>query len=304
METEKHIKKVTKDRVFICEIPDHAEPVIFDSPHSGSIYPADFDYHCAPTDLEKLEDSYVEELFSDAPSYGSPLLQALFPRSYIDVNRAACDIDQTLMDTEWPEEHGKINPTSRSDSGMGLITRLIKPGLPIYDRSLTPEEIKSRIQNYYDPYHKQLETLLDQAYYDHGQFWHINCHSMPNSSAYPKKNFALIGVTPKASDIVLGDLDGRTCSVDFMHMLRDFWRDLGYRVTINDPFKGVELVSRYSQPTRGKNSVQIEINRNLYMNETTGAKTLEFEKVKSHCTKMVKACVNFAKANRINLAAD
>lgn len=304
MKTEKHIKRVTKDRVFICEISDNPAPVVFDSPHSGTLYPKDFDYHCAHSELEKLEDKYVEELFSGAASYGAPLLQALFPRSYIDVNRAACDIDQTLIDIDWPEEHGAINPTTRSDSGMGLISRLIKPGMPIYDRSLTPDEIKTRIHEYYDPYHMQLEKLLDQAYYDHGQFWHINCHSMPSSSAFPKKNFALIGSTPKASDIVLGDLDGRTCSTDFVHMLRDFWRGLGHRVTVNDPFKGVELVSRYSQPTRGKNSVQIEINRALYMNEETGEKKSDFEKLREQCNEMIKACVDFAKANRTDLAAD
>ncbi|MGH1376443.1 MAG: N-formylglutamate amidohydrolase [Alphaproteobacteria bacterium] len=299
------MKKVTKENIFVFESPENPLPVIFDSPHSGFIYPTDFNHHCPRDDLRRIEDTYVNELFENAPECGAMFLHALFPRSYIDANRAKCDIDENLFDGDWPNEpHGEINPSARSDSGIGLIARLLKPGQPIYNRYLPPDEIMHRIKTYYEPYHDTLCTALENAYYNHGKFWHINCHSMPNNSAYPKHQMSLVGGMTQPSDIVLGDRDGTTCDTEFLHILRDFWKNKGYRVTINDPFKGVELIHRYSQPTRGRNSLQIEINRSLYMDETTGEKSKAFEVIKSHCTEMMLLCTSYAKNTLTRIAAD
>ncbi len=293
------------ENILECITPNNALPVIFDSPHSGTAYPKNFNYSCDLNNLRKIEDAYIDDLFSAAPNMNAQFLTALFPRSYIDVNRAIDDIDHTLIDGNWPAHiHGDITPTSRSDSGIGLISRLIKPGMPIYNRLLCPDEIMNRVKTYYEPYHDTLCTLLNNAYYAYGKFWHINCHSMPSSSAYPKRKPTLLGNIIRPSDIVLGDSDGRTCSREFLHTLRDFWTNKGYRVTINDPFKGVELVNRYSRPTQGKNSIQIEINRALYMNEETGEKNKNYETLKTHCTEMIQTCTVFAQNNLTNLAAD
>lgn len=291
--------------ILTLQSPENALPVIFDSPHSGHIYPDDFGYSCGFDILRMIEDRYVDELFSKAPAFGATLLTALFPRSYIDANRAIDDIDESLIKGKWPHHiHGAANPSIRSDSGIGLISRLARPGAPIYNRALSAEEIMGRIKNYYEPYHNTIRSELEKAHYIYGQFWHINCHSMPSSSAYPKYKTSLIGNAIKPSDIVLGDRDGQSCSRDFLYMMRDFWQEQGMIVTINDPFKGVELVSRYAQPTRGKNSLQIEINRALYMNEDTGEKSKDFDKIKNKCTDMIAHCTNFAQSHLNNLAAD
>lgn len=285
--------------------PKNALPVIFDSPHSGRVYPPDFNYSCDLNDLKKIEDLDVDDLFSAAPKHGASLLLADFPRSYIDVNRARDDIDDSLVTENSPtQELGKLNPTSRSDAGIGLISRLIKPGIPIYNRTLSAAEIMNRITTYYDPYHAMLEKLLDEAYYNYGAFWHINCHSMPAASAYPRKNVFMSGSAPRPSDIVLGDLDGQTCGRDFLYALRDFWKSQGFRVTINDPFKGVELIRRHAQPTRGKNSIQIEINRALYMNEITGERLDTYSEFKTITEGMIGFTCAFARSKLTLMAAD
>ncbi len=297
MKNENDLFKVTS--------PQNALPLIFDSPHSGTHYPDDFNYACPLHELQKIEDSYVDDLFTEAPEHGATLLCALFPRSYIDVNRAIDDIDHTLIEGNWPTHiYGDITPTSRSNSGIGLIARLIKPGIPIYNRPLSADEIMNRVKTYYEPYHDTLCALLENACYAYGKFWHINCHSMPSSSAYPKRKPTLLGNMLKPSDIVLGDSDGRTCSRDFLYTLRDFWKNQGYQVTINDPFKGVELVNRYSCPTQDKNSIQIEINRALYMNEKTGAKNENYDAFKAHCTEMTQHCATFVRSNLTNIESD
>jgi N-formylglutamate deformylase len=282
--------------------PQNALPLVFDSPHSGINYPADFNYACDFSDLEQCEDRFVDDLFASAPLHGAAFLCANFPRSYIDVNRSPTDIDPQLMNDPWP--HGDIAPSARSDAGIGLIRRLVKPGVPVYDRMLPAREVRARIKNYYEPYHNALQKLIEDSHYDFGQVWHVNCHSMPSSSARPKRALSIAGRTAAEADIVLGDRDGTTCAADFTHGLRDFFKNLGYAVTVNDPFKGVELVRRYSNPARGYHSIQIEINMRLYMDETTLRKNKNYEKIKTDIDRMIAFCADYARANLTSLAAD
>lgn len=278
-------------------------PLIFDSPHSGTIYPADFNHACDFKTLQRAEDNHVDDLFASAPNHGAHLLLAHFPRSYIDVNRSIDDIDPKLLNAPWTGTR-PINPTARSGAGIGLIRRLVRPGTPVYTRPLTTVEIIARIEKYYRPYHETLADLIEDAHYNFGQAWHINCHSMPSSSAYPKRPIALIGSKPKPADFVLGDRDGTTCDTAFTRALRDFITGLGYTVTINDPFKGVELVKKYSNPTNGYHSIQIEINKALYMNEETNERNANYEKLKEHITGITAFIAKHVESRLVNLAAD
>lgn len=290
------------DNVFSISKPKTALPLVYDSPHSGAHYPEDFDYTCDFDDLVYTEDKYVDELFASAPNHGGSFLIANFPRSYIDPNRAIDDVDLKILADEW--SCGDINPTARSDAGIGLIRRLVKPGMPLYKEPLKSEEVIHRIEKYYKPYHSALEQLIEEAHYNFGQAWHINCHSMPASSATPKQPIGLIGNAAKASDFVLGDRDGKTCDINFTHALRDFLKGLGYTVTLNDPFKGVELVERYSNPARGRHSIQIEINKALYMNEVTHEKSSNFSALKADTDRLIQFCSDYVSSQLVDLAAD
>lgn len=282
--------------------PDEPCPLILDSPHSGHTYPDDFDHTCPEKDLIAAEDNFVDELFENAPDYGAYLLTANFPRSYIDVNRPVDDIDPQLYDGAWP--YDQISPTHRSNAGIGLIRRLLTPGQPMYDRKLTPKEILNRIKKYYRPYHTALETLINEAHYNFGTVWHINCHSMPADLAKPKRTISLVGNQAPPVDFVLGNRDGTTCCPNFTRAVKVFLENAGYHVAVNDPFKGVELVERYSDPLRGRHSLQIEINKALYMDESTGQKNKNFKRVKKDLEKLIQFCVRYTKTNSTLMAAD
>jgi N-formylglutamate deformylase len=271
-------------------------PLVFDSPHSGHIYPADFDHVCSLDVLRRAEDNEVENLFGDVTKAGASLLTALFPRTYIDVNRAEDDIDTEILSERWP---GPLNPTSRSYAGIGLIRRLVKPGTPVYDRTLGVAEIKGRIDGYYRPYHAALKSLLDDAHYRFGQVWHINCHSMPSSSAALTN-----GVLNMQPDFVLGDRDGTSCDLDFTHMIRNALRDMGYRVAINNPYKGVELVRRSANPAEGRNSIQIEVSKSLYWDEKKNERNKNFNRLKSDIDKLVEVCAAYVDSHLSSMAAD
>lgn len=293
------------DRTFTLENADAPLPLIIDSAHSGREYPEDFRYACPLPDLARMEDRYVDDLFSAAPDHGAALLHAHFARSYIDLNRAIDDIDPRLLADPWPNEtRGMIRPTARSDSGIGLLCRLTRPGLPVYNRTLASAEIIHRIDHYYKPYHAALESFLDDAHYRFGAVWHISAHSMPAASAVPKRALKLAGREAAPSDFVLGDRDGTTCGREFVHAVRDYLRKQGFRVSINDPYKGVELIRRYAQPTRGRHSLQIEINRALFMDEETGERKPFYLKTKEKIGDLIDHCASFAKYDLQRTAAD
>lgn len=275
--------------------PENALPLIFDSPHSGRDYPADFDHACTLSTLQRAEDQFVDELFADAPDYNAPFLAATFPRTYIDVNRCEHDIDPELLSENWP--HGPVRPTVRSDAGIGLVSRLVRPGEPIYDRSLRPAEIAHRLAHYYHPYHNALGLLLDEAQYNFGFVYHLNCHSMPSASATPQGQ-------DRPVDICLGDRDGTACGLHFREAVRRFVEDMGYSVSINDPYKGVEILKRYANPARGRHSLQIEINKALYMNEETGEKTSNFPALQNNLTKLIAFTAEYVSAQMVQQAAD
>ena len=231
-------------------------PVLVDSPHSGRWYPTDFNASIQFEKLRLAEDLFVDQLYAAAPSFGASLLCANFPRSYIDVNRSVDDIDHLLFSPADPLDNTKA--TIKSNQGMGLIWRLLA-GEAIYNRFLTAEEVQSRIDCYYTPYTNALSLEASRLFQKHGRLLHLNVHSMPDESRH------YLGLPPAPlADIVLGDLDGTTCTKATLKIVRDIFESHGFSVAINDPFKGVDLIRKTSDLSIGKESLQIEIKRSIY----------------------------------------
>jgi N-formylglutamate deformylase len=262
-------------------------PLVLDSPHSGTVYPDDFRVAVPQQALREAEDSFVDELFGSAPEVGATLIAARFPRSYIDPNRSILDLDLTLLDGAWP---GPAIASRKTELGIGLIWRLLDSGKPIYGRKLSVDEVKRRIVQYHQPYQKAVKDALDHAHAHFGAVWHLNCHSMPavsgtNSEEGPGK--------PRA-DFVLGDRDGTTCAPEFTALVSGALRAMGYEVKVNDPYKGVELVRAFSDPKAGRHSLQIEVNRRLYMNERSRERSPAFAKLKADLDRLLAELSRYA----------
>ncbi|MBV9521416.1 MAG: N-formylglutamate amidohydrolase [Alphaproteobacteria bacterium] len=267
-------------------------PLVFDSPHSGTEYPADFRYACPLEVLRTNEDTYVADLFDAAPSHGASLLGALFPRSYIDVNRSVLDIDEALLDAPWP---GKLDPGEKTRLGMGLVRRLAKPDLPVYDRELSVGEMRDRIGRCYEPYHAMLHGMVDRLHRKFGGVWLVNCHSMPARGSRMSSD----GPDAVRADFVLGDRDGTTCAPEMTDFASRLLKGRGYTVKINDPYKGVEIVRRHGLPEENRHALQVEINRALYMDERTLAKNDHYQRLKSDLGHLIAALASFTGAARV-----
>ncbi|MGJ7545024.1 N-formylglutamate amidohydrolase [Variovorax sp. LT1R16] len=259
------VLKLIQTRAQVTSVAGHT-PLVLDSPHSGTVYPDDFRPVCDLATLRRAEDTHVEKLYAFASAMGAAWVEAHFPRSYLDANRDMTEVDITMLDGPWT---GPVSTDPRVLSkvrlGKGLIWKLTDEGLPIYDRPLTVDEVRQRIDQCWRPYHAAVAQAIDEAHARHGYSIHINCHSMPAIAGSHATDFPGLA----HADFVIGDRDGSTAAPALSHRLCEHLRARGYSVDYNHPYKGVELVRRHGNPAAHRHSIQVEINRRLYMDETT-----------------------------------
>lgn len=260
-------------------------PLLFDSPHSGTIAPPWMQPVAPPEALASGCDAFVDELYGMAPDHGCTLIAATFPRWAIDPNRARDDIDPELLDAPWPEP---VVVTDKSLSGMGLIRRLALPGIPVHGRKLRVNEVEALIRDYYDPYHDAVRTQLDALHARFGGVWHVDCHSMKS-----RGNAMNVDAGQARPDFVISDREGSTSAPEFIDCAVTTLRGLGYRVNVNNPYKGAELVRRYSDPAANRHSIQIEVNRALYMDETTRERHQGFTGLATNLERLISALSDF-----------
>ena len=241
-------------------------PLVLDSPHSGTHYPDDFGSACDLPTLRRAEDTHVEKIYAFAPALGVAWIEAHFPRIYLDANRDTAELDTSLLDGPWPDPVS-TDPRvlSKVRLGKGLIWKFTDDGEPIYNRLLSVQEVRARIDRCWRPYHAAVAQAIDAAHARHGYSIHLNCHSMPAVSGRFATDFP--GLVH--ADFVVGDRDGSTASPTLSALVCEHLRERGYSVEYNHPYKGVELVRRYGNPARHRHSIQVEINRKLYMDERT-----------------------------------
>lgn len=264
-------------------------PLVLDSPHSGEDYPEGFDHAVPRALVRRAEDTHVARLWRGALMHGASLVEAHFPRAWIDANRSLEDIDPALFapGERWP---GSVAPTRKSEQGIGLVWRLARGGTPMYARGLTVAEVAERIDTCWRPYHEALAGALDERHAAFGAVYHVNCHSMPAVgdalSDDPGRERA---------DVVLGDRDGTSCEAAFTTLATRLFDARGYTVAINDPYKGVEIVRRHGHPAERRHSLQIELKRTLYMDEHTLEPNAGYARLERHLAEVAAELAAYAR---------
>lgn len=266
-------------------------PVVFSSPHSGSYYPEEFlaASRLDPLTLRRSEDAYVDELFLGATAAGAPLLRAHFPRAYLDVNREPYELDPRMFDGRLPL--GSNTRSIRVAGGLGTIARIVGDAQEIYRERLPVTHAISRIDELYRPYHNTLRHLVDQTWRRFGMAVLVDCHSMPSG-----------GVGGQASrpdeshraDFVIGDRYGTSCNPIFSAWLEEALAARGFVVRRNKPYAGGFITESYGAPAMGVHAIQVEVNRSLYMNESTLERHTGFAQLQSLLGEVAAAFVEFA----------
>lgn len=246
-------------------------PIIFNSPHSGSIYPREFlaASRIDEAALRRSEDSFMDEIVADLAGRGFPIARVNFPRSYVDVNREPYELDPRMFAGRLPSFAN--TRSMRVAGGLGTIPRVVGDGQEIYSERLDVEEALSRIEALYKPYHRALRRLINKAHQAFGAVILVDCHSMPS-----------VGVSrdePKRPDLVIGDRYGTSCAALLPDIVEDTFKTLGYSVGRNKPYAGGFITEHYGNPVNGLHTIQLELNRAIYMDERRRERSANFRKV-------------------------
>ena len=248
-------------------------PIIFNSPHSGSVYPDEF-LSASRIDLPALrrsEDSFMDELIGGLSDRGFPIVRVNFPRSYIDVNREPYELDPRMFTGRLPSFAN--TRSMRVAGGLGTIPRVVGDGQEIYRERLSVDDALARIEVLYKPYHRALRRLINKAHQAFGTAVVVDCHSMPS-----------IGVSrdePRRPDVVIGDRYGTSCAPLLADVIEETMSRLGYSVGRNKPYAGGFITEHYGNPASGLHTVQLELNRAIYMDERRRERSARFAQVAS-----------------------
>jgi N-formylglutamate amidohydrolase len=250
----------------IVEPPACKGPVLFNSPHSGSTYPREF-LGVSRLDigtLRRSEDSFVDALVAGVVGHGFPLMRAHFPRCFVDVNREPYELDPRMFDGRLPSFAN--TRSMRVAGGLGTVARVVGDAQEIYDQRIPVDDALRRIEALYKPYHRALRRLFTQLHRDL-----VDCHSMPSNAGHKDER-------PRP-EFVLGDRYGTSCTGVVAETVEKTLRTLGYTVSRNKPYAGGFITEHYGNPAAGLHSIQLEINRALYMDERRHQRTDGFARL-------------------------
>ena len=257
------------------------------SPHSGHYYPRDFiaQSKLNSQQLRLSEDMHIDELLANVPKSGASLLTATYPRAYIDLNREPFELDASMFSDRLPDFVNK--DSTRVLGGLGTIAKNVTERLEIYDRPLEFSEAEQRIEKIYFPFHTCLKQQLEMAREYWGAAYLLDVHSMPSNAVRKFK-----GGKSSSVDFVLGNRHGRSCDVDFYELVYNFLTDAGYYVEKNKPYAGGYITEHYGKPSEGVHTLQLEVNRKLYMNETSYDLLGNSDEMKNLFTDLISALIN------------
>ncbi len=258
----------------ILEPADWRGPLIFNSPHSGNIYPPTFlaSARLELGQLRRSEDSFVDELFIGVVRQGFPLMRAHFPRCYIDVNREPYELDPRMFDGRLPSFAN--TRSMRVAGGLGTVARVVGDAQEIYDQRIPVDDALARIDGLYKPYHRALRRLVTRVHRDFGAAILVDCHSMPSIAGSRDER-------PRA-DVVIGDRYGTSCVAVVADTVEAALQDAGYSVSRNKPYAGGFITEHYGNPPAGLHAIQLEINRALYMDERKFEPIAAFSRLAGH----------------------
>ena len=239
-------------------------PLILASPHSGREYPPAFlaAARLSPLQLRRAEDPLVDELLEGVS--GVPVLRARFARAFLDLNRAADELDPAMFEGPLPLP---ARMTDRVAAGLGVLPRVAGQGLDIYRRRIAASEAEARLAGLHTPWHQRIAALIERARARHGYAILIDCHSMPSPHGM------------MAPQIILGDRHGSSAAPALVALVEAHFSAAGWRVGRNNPYAGGYTTAFHADPGHGVHTLQIEIDRGLYLEPMRLVRGRQFDTV-------------------------
>ena len=271
------------------------KPLIISSPHSGVLLESDLldkrnrDIHS----FDSMQDMHVNELSNGLEKFGFTVLQSNISRVVIDLNRNINEINPKTINN-LPSDI-EFNLSNKVRAGIGLIAMKDASGNNIYEKKLDWSEVKSRIDNYYIPWHKALKNEISMFFNKFKRVLIIDMHSMPSEKIYNNE----------LADFVIGNNFGKSSSEVSIRILSRLIKSYGYSVSINSPYPGGYITKNYSSIDKNIQCIQLEIKKSLYMNEIDFNKNDNFEEFSTNLEQILCKFFNeFDQKIDINFAAE
>jgi len=209
-------------------------PIIANLPHSGLRVPGAIAQTFTPHQLRSLPNSdwHLQPLYDFLPSLGVTVMQANYSRYVVDLNRA---VKPPLFGSFWS----------------AVIPEQTAFKQDIYTTKPSKTEVRARIEQYYDPYHRRLTELLNNAIAQHGKVYLLDLHSF----------MGLI-----TDEVCLGNARGKTCTQNTLDAVNNSFLSQGYQVVKNKVFTGGYITRHYGQQPNVE-ALQIEIRYPVYLPE-------------------------------------
>lgn len=242
-------------------------PLLLTAPHSGERIPPEAAWLEPIPQLTLLTDvdRFVDQLYSDAACrLHLPFLTTTIHRYAADLNRYPDDIDQDSVQGV-PAASG-IFPTGfhwvKTTQGEALLTQPISQALH--------QEITRR---YHDAFHQRVAELIAQIRVQTNSpvVYHLDCHSMPSQGTKAHRDQG-----QGRAEVVISDSEGKSASRFFRDAVVSAFQKESFQTALNWPYVGGRITQRYGKPNQGHHTIQIELNRKLYMNEKTKEKLPSF----------------------------
>lgn len=259
--------------------PDQATefPLILSLPHSGEKIPSEADWLTnLPESLLLTDvDRFVNDLYTPAiEKLKLPALQTHIHRYAADLNRVPEDIDQSSVE-------GAPLPAGTHTKGFHWV--ISTQGDVILTKPISASVHAAIVKNYHDTFHTEFlqgRTKIRARF--PGTLYHFDCHSMPSQGT---KAHADAG--KRRPDVVISDCLGKSCSPEFLNLTVSAFQKEGLEVSVNHPYTGGRLTQRYGKPNLGEETIQIELNRALYMDEKTKEKLPDFQAFSARLTQIL-----------------
>ncbi len=242
-------------------------------PHSGEIIPAEASWLKAlplPVLLRDV-DRFVDQLYK-------PTLEKLkIPHLIADCHRYVIDLNRKPEEFDQDSVHGAtLGPGTHPK---GLHWSVTTWGEKLISQPMTKQVHDVLVKNHYDVFHSQLKKMAHS--FKTPEVFHLDLHSMPSKGTAMHNDPG-----GKRADVVVSDFHGKSARKDFVDLIIDAYQTEGFEVSYNWPYFGGGITQMYGQPDQGHHTVQIELNRALYMDEETKEKLAEFSAMQ---TKLARA---------------
>jgi N-formylglutamate deformylase len=253
-------------------------PFFITIPHAGESIPAEASWlqGLVETLLMSDVDRYVDELYGPAiETFGLSSVVAETHRYVVDLNRVPEDVDQNSVE-------GSTNPPGLFSTGFHWTETML--GATLMSKPISAELHQKLVKKYYAPFHAQVKThFADFKAQGFQNVFQLDAHSMPSKGSAKHRDPG--GQRPQ---IVVSDRDGKSCAPEYKDLVIAAYKSHGFEVAYNWPYKGGRITEVYGQPQFGQHTLQVEMNRALYMDEITKQRLPEeFADVQKRLTRVL-----------------